>query len=357
LSTAAGSSGAGTMSLEQLIALNDEIVALVRARMPLERGLLGLGSDVRGRLGAISTALAKRLGEGETLPQALANEGDRFPPVYRAMVEAGMKAGRLSTALEGLAGFARSFVEVRRAVGLALLYPLIVLLVAYGLFLLFVVMAAPRFLSAFESFRLLPGTSLQSLAWLGDTAVYWGLIPPILLLLVGLAWFQSGRSLVLQTGWRRGLVRRLPWMRSLLAATEAANFADLLALLIEHQVPFPDGVVLAAEASGDRALVATARDLAEASRRGEPLAQGMRGPSALPPLLRWLIATGQQQGMLVAALRHAAQVYRRRAIDQAELIRVLLPAMLMILIGGLATLAFALTLFLPMTSLLRDLAL
>jgi general secretion pathway protein F len=142
-----------------------------------------------------------------------------------------------------------------------------------------------------------------------------------------------------------------------LTATEAANFADLLALLIEHNVPFPEGVVLAAEASGDRALVQTARVLGEAACRGESLKESVRGPGALPPLLRWLIATGHEQGMLVSALRHAAEVYRRRALDQAELIRVFLPTLMMFVIGGGTTLLLALTLFLPMANLLRSLAL
>jgi len=354
---ATNSAGTGAISLDHLIALNDEIAALVRARMPLGRGLLGVGVDVRGRLGAISTALAKRLDQGETLPQALAAEGNRFPPVYRAVVEAGMRAGRLPVALEGMARFARSYADVRRSIGLALLYPLTVLMLAYGVFVMFVMLIAPRILAAFESLQLPARTLVRWLAALGGSIEYWGLIPPLVLIVIAVLWVQSGRSLAVQPGWRRGLLLRIPWMRSLLTATEAANFADLLALLIEHNVPFPEGVVLAAEASGDRALVQTARVLGEAACRGESLKESVRGPGALPPLLRWLIATGHEQGMLVSALRHAAEVYRRRALDQAELIRVFLPTLMMFVIGGGTTLLLALTLFLPMANLLRSLAL
>ena len=49
------------MTLDHLIALNDEIAALVRAGVPLERGLAELGGDMPGRLGEIATALAERL--------------------------------------------------------------------------------------------------------------------------------------------------------------------------------------------------------------------------------------------------------------------------------------------------------
>jgi general secretion pathway protein F len=69
-----------------------------------------------------------------------------------------------------------------------------------------------------------------------------------------------------------------------------------------------------------------------------------------------MIATGQQQCTLVSALRHAAVTYRRRALNHAELVRVFLPTILMFVIGATATLLFALALFLPLTSLLENLA-
>src|SRR3954453_21719550 len=102
------------MALEDFIALNDEIAALVRAGVPLERGLLDVGGDVRGRLGGLATSLGNRLNQGESLPEALEAEGDKFPRVYRAVVDAGLRAGRLPVALEGLATYARGFIELRQ---------------------------------------------------------------------------------------------------------------------------------------------------------------------------------------------------------------------------------------------------
>ena len=45
------------MTVDELLALNDEIAALVRAGVPLERGLADLGGDMPGRLGALATRL------------------------------------------------------------------------------------------------------------------------------------------------------------------------------------------------------------------------------------------------------------------------------------------------------------
>jgi len=77
-SSGPGAAVPGAVTIEQLIALNDEIVALVRAGVPLERGLLGLARPA-GRLGLMSRLLAARLAQGESLAQAIAADGLYYP--------------------------------------------------------------------------------------------------------------------------------------------------------------------------------------------------------------------------------------------------------------------------------------
>ena len=347
-------SGAGGITLDQLIALNDEIAALVRSGLPLERNLVAVGGDLPGKLGAVTRALGERMARGEGLSEALAAEGAGLPHVYRAAVEAGLRAGRLPVALEGLAGFAKVHAELRRALGLALLYPLIVLTAAYGLFVAFVLAIAPRFLATFASFRFPTLAPLSRLARLGDTAIYWGPVVPILLILVGVSWVRSGGAGGIGTG-RWSLLRWIPWFGGMLANSRAASFAGLLALLVEHRVPLHEAVELASGASGDPAMEREGRVIAEGLRRGEALGDRLRGGGAFPPLLRWLMITGERQGALAPALRHAAETYRRRALTRAEAVRVGLPTVLLFAIGATATLAYGLTLFLPFTTLLNDL--
>ena len=120
---------------------------------------------------------------------------------------------------------------------------------------------------------------------------------------------------------------------------------------MENRVPLPEGIVLAAEASGDRQLVAAARRIAEALQRGEPPA----GDGQIPPLLRWLMAANQRPDALLPAMHSAAATYRRLAQYQLDVARLLLPMLLTVVIGGGVTLLYAASLFLPYASLLRTL--
>jgi general secretion pathway protein F len=346
----------GSITIEQLIALNDEIAALVRSGIPLERGLLMAGRDLRGKLGRIVHALAARLGRGETLVEALEGEKRSVPPLYRAVVEAGVRAGRLPVALEGMSRYVRGYSEARNAIGLALWYPLLVLCLAYALFVGLVVLVVPRFVEAFVSLRFPLPALLRWLSVLGPTVEYWWPVGPLLLVLLLLAWVATGRAAGFQSrGW--SWLKLFPWMRSLLSDYETANFCELLALLLEHRVAYPRALVLAAEPTGDARLIAGMCELAAAVTRGEPVKSAVAAidQRAILPMLRWVLATGQDQGSLVAGLRHLTDLYRKRAVYQAEKLYVFLPLVLLIAIGAGATLLYALALFIPVIEMLREL--
>jgi type II secretory pathway component PulF len=348
---------AGAITIDQLLALNDEIAALIRAGVPLDRGLIVAGRDLRGRLGRIASALSQRLARGESLPQALEGEDQSIPPLYRAVVEAGAQSGRLPIALEGLAKYVRGYSEARAAIGLALWYPLLVLSLAYVLFLGMLALVGDKMVPAADLLGLGATSPFHWLAWLDKSVSSWWPVGPICLLVLLFAWMRTGSASRFQAGTRSWLCI-FPWMRSILANYETANFSELLGLLLEHRVPYPRAIVLAADSTGDARLSRGARQLAEAIERGEPAAAalGRIDRKTFLPMMRWVLATGQEQGSLVLALHNLAGVYRTRARYQADKLSVFLPTILMVAIGATATLAYGLALFIPLSNVLRELA-
>jgi general secretion pathway protein F len=343
------------ISLDDFLALNDEISALVRAGVPLESGLVGLGHELSGGMGRIAADLGERLKRGESLPQAVASERARFGSLYLAVVEAGVKSGRLAAALEGLGVTARRMGELRQAAGTAMLYPFIVLLLAYAMFVGFVVKFAPAVLPAYESFGAPATVWLRWFAGLGATANTWGPLVPLVAVLATCAWWwQSGRVLLLQPRWTSRLLGWIPGLRKLLAYSQAATFAEVLALLIEQQLPLSDGVTLAAEATGSQALVKAAREMSAALVRGEPAERCLSAAPGFPPLLGWLMVSGHERGLLVKSLRHAAASYNQRALRRSDAARVVLP-LLTVGMGGSVVVVYALVVLLPWISLLNKL--
>lgn len=343
--------GARAITLDELVALNQEIALLVRAGVPLEAGLAMLGEDLPGRLGRLTTKVAERMGRGETLADAVSEEGKSWPQVYRAVVEAGMRSGRLAAALEGITATARRVAEMRRVAGTALVYPIFVVVLAVFLFWLYVARLSIDLYWADAA----GGTFASMMTGLRATAHVWGPLVPALIVLAAIVWWVASA--------RAGFAARRSWplawipsVRKLINYGCAATFAEILALLGEHEVPLHDAVGLAATASGDARIGRAGCQIAASLEQGRPLMLAAVEVKNLPEGLGWLRCVGGTQAALTRSARNAAETFRRRAEYQADWVRLMLPVLLTVTVGAGATLAFALAMFVPWTRLMHDLA-
>ena len=351
-------SGPASLSLVQLVALNDELEALIRADIPLERGLRAASGEYRGRLGQAFQQLRQRLAAGERLPEAIAQASGSMPDVYRAIIEAGMRTGRLADALQGLSQVGQAVVEARRMIILACFYPMLVVTLAYTFFLCFVVSLFPHFTAVSTTFRVDESRIIIWLERAGHSATIWGPVPPALVLALLVLWGQTGRSRSLDgTTGLSVLAGRLPWVGRIIANYRASHFIDLLAHLVAHEVPLDQAVSLAGNAVGHPAFRQTTARYAASLATGEtPAVDHWETPAGFSPLVAWIIASGHRQGELAAGLRHLAAGYRRKADRQAEALRILLPGLLVVVVGSVAVLAYGLLLFLPLRQLWDGLA-
>jgi type II secretory pathway component PulF len=345
------------ITLDQLAALNDEISALVRSGVPLETNLAEIGGDLPGTLGKITTLLAQRAGRGESLAKLIGECSAQFPPVYRAVIESGLRAGRLSAALESLSGSIRRLAETRRCIVMATLYPFLVVILVWLSFAFFSGELAPKLAAEFTALQA-PGRGVFTvLAWIGHGAIYWGPGGPILLvILAALAWSGSRRATWIGATGLGRLAAIVPWFGPMLRCSRNATFADILALLVENSVPLPEALILASESSGDRQLIEAARQASEMIKGGQNLTCQDGQLTALPPLLRWLLPAASRKNILAPALKHAAEMYNRRAEYRADLLRMFTPVVLTVCVSGVITCLYALTVFIPYTTMLRALS-
>jgi type IV pilus assembly protein PilC len=239
---------------------------------------------------------------------------------------------------------------------IASIYPLVVLMLIWLFFSLFCGLIAPQLYSSFKSFGLPNQAFFRSLAVLGQSAVFWGLAGPIVLLLMA-AWLRRRLN---RSDWidGRGLGRifeKLPWIGKMIESSRNAAFTEMLATLLAHDVPLPEALKLAADSVGSARFRIAANRAAENLENGRPM-NADDGLAALPPLLRWMIPAATGRTLMLSTLTHAAETYRHRAEYLAEIIRVYVPLIMTAGVAGLLTLAYALCLFAPYASMLNNLA-
>ena len=89
--------------------------------------------------------------EGRRLSDAMALQGQAFPPLYRAMVSAGETSGALGPILERLADGLERDQVVRGKVVTALVYPIVLAVVALGVITAMMTFVVPKVVDQFDS--------------------------------------------------------------------------------------------------------------------------------------------------------------------------------------------------------------
>jgi type II secretory pathway component PulF len=349
------------VKVEHLIALNDEIATLVRVGVPLELGLKKAGYSTIGGLSRLSQRLAERMESGSSLQEALHDEGDRIPGVYRAIVEAGIRAGRLSEALESASDLARSLLELHRRVVVAILYPAFVLLLTYLLLVGVSTAPAARFLEVSDSLRMESSFATRLIEVLHNSVLWWGLgIPAGVVIFVVLTRLFDATRASVNSGrlipWQLQTLDWLPWVSGVRQNYDRATFCRVLQLLVRHETPLPEALMLAGYATGDRRIVAAMNKLANRLEGGESLESALGQIKELPAFLTWIVSVGSQHGSFDVALDQAAGMYHKRAERNAERVRVTLPLCLTIGLGGVSACIYCLVLMLPIIHLYSGLA-
>jgi type II secretory pathway component PulF len=134
----------------------------------------------------------------------------------------------------------------------------------------------------------------------------------------------------------------------------------MLSLLTERGLPMQDALTLAGGASGSARLENACRDMAVRVQRGQSLSDdalpGMSLRNRLPSLLHvCLKQVEHNEARMVHRLRSVAEFYRNRLQRNTAWVRLLMPVVLFIVIGGGSVLLYATMIFWPVTELYRNL--
>jgi type IV pilus assembly protein PilC len=344
------------MTADDLVALNDQIAGMAKAGLPLDQGLAELAREMgRGRLRSVTAAIARDLEAGTPLPDALARHQVELPPFYSHLVAAGIRTGRLPDVLATLTAYARTVAATRALVIESVLYPITVLLVGLALFGVLVCFVLPQFDQLFKDFGMPLPAVTEGILFLGRYPLPAIGIPVALAFGATVAWFvlrwsQHGRQL------RARIVYSVPVAGTLIRSARMAAFADLLAVLVEYELPLPEAFRLAGLASSDPIMAGRSWMIYSRLNEGVPLGAAVRGLGLLPEWVAWMAGAGEQRGGLAAALRQIAAVYRRQVDARAALLRSVLPAFMIIVTAGVLVTAFAAAVMLPMVKLLEGLS-
>ena len=252
----------------------------------------------------------ERIAEGSSLCVALDDYPEIFPEIYRRMIEAGEASGTLDKVLARLADYLETRASVQRQVRTALLYPLLMTIVGFGVLSFLFVFVIPKITGIFEDTKqALPLITIILLRIVNLFRNYW----PLMLIFMGGGIWGARKFIAKPTGKAfldRALLR-LPWIGRTLTKFYIASLASTLGSLMESGVPILKALDLSKKALGhavfDTVLNKAVTDITE----GVSLSESLKGSNIIPGLLTHMIAIGERSGKLEDLLLRVASTYEK----------------------------------------------
>jgi general secretion pathway protein F len=342
----AGQVWARGLSSAELSLVTRQLATLLDSGLTMEQSLNALIEEAAEPLTReVLTGVKTEVTAGSSLAGALGAYEKSFPDFYRALVHGGEESGALATVLQHLADYLDARQALRQKTSLALLYPVLVTIVAISIVTGLLVYVVPQVVQVFQQSR--QSLPLLTRALIGLSDFLRATWPYLVAIIVGTA--AAARMALRRPAVKRRwhvLLLRTPWLGSLVRGVNTSRFASTLAILVGGGVP-----LLAALNSGARVMTnVVMREAIERAiervREGTSLARALGETRTFPPLLLHLIASGEASGKLEQMLERAARL-ETQALERRLAVFLTLLEPLMILFMGAAVLMIVLAILLP----------
>ncbi len=330
-----GSGGQKRLKPADVTAFTRDFATLEEADVPLDRALRILveqaPSPARRQL---TEEVLRRLLDGSTLSDALAATSSAFGDGYISVVRAGEAMGNIGAALAQMADMLERRQELRARIQSALIYPVVLIVLALVSTGIVIGVLAPAVAPIFsESGKPMP-SGLQFIMNLEDQ---WPFILGFLVFAVGFFfWFRSyaaARPPVKLAVDRRML--DLPVIGSLKAQYDIAQFARTLGAMLKAGVPLLQGLESAVQSVGNFFLREQLAAVVDSVRNGGSLSRGLAEIKQLPTVVPQLVAVGEEAGQLAPMLLRVAGSFERSTERSIERAMSLLTPLLTVMIAGL----------------------
>jgi type IV pilus assembly protein PilC len=339
-----------------LMIFTRQLATLIDAGLPLLRGLGVLVKQERDAvLKRAINQVAESVESGSTFSEGLAQHPRLFNDLYVNMVRAGEIGGLLEVVLARLAEFQEKAQKVKNKVAAAMVYPVIVLLLALGIMVFLLIFIVPKFEAIFHDMlgdKPLPAITLFVIGVSDFMQVHW------IALLGGIFVLFATGKVAGRTRSGRDLIDRAklraPLFGELVRKTSISRFSRTLGTLVTSGVPILQALLITRETAGNTVIARAISQVHDSVKEGESLTPPLEASGAFPPMVVSMIDVGQETGQLPEMLLKIAEVYDDEVDNSvAALTSLLEPVMIVLLALIVGTIVIAL--FMPLVSIISGL--
>ncbi len=334
------------ISSAELSLVTRQLATLLASGLTMEQSLSALIEEVSSPLTReILGGVKAEVTAGLSLAGALGQYEKNFPDFYRALVHGGEESGALPTVLQHLADYLDARQALIQKTSLALLYPILVTLVAISIVTGLLIYVVPQIVQVFQQSRQSLPFLTRALIGLSDfLRMAWPYLA-----VIGIGLFVGARAALRRKGPRRrwhAALLKAPVLGPVVRGINTTRFASTLAILVGGGVPLLSALNSGARAMTNMVMQEGVEGAIERVREGESLARSLGAARVFPPLMVHLVASGEVSGKLEDMLERAARL-ETQALERRLAILLTLLEPVMILVMGGVVLLIVLAILLP----------
>jgi type IV pilus assembly protein PilC len=329
---------------------------MIRRGLSLPRSLELLErQEKQGAFKQVIQELVQSVRSGNPLSQGLALYPKVFNDLYYHMVRAGEASGRLEQVLDQLARFMEKAQKIQGKIMAAMMYPIVVLVLAFTILGFLMVFVVPKFQNIYEDF--LRGAALPPLTQFVLNLSLWMQSNVLVVLLLLLALFVGFKLLGSASKGQYvmdAIKLKFPVFGELIRKNCLSRFSRTLGTLLGSAVPLLEAMEITSAVVGNRVFKKELETVYVRVRDGDPISKPLNQTRQFPDILCSLIEVGEETGSVPEVLNQAADDYEEELDNSiSALTSILEPIMIVVLAVIVGFIVIAL--FLPLIGIFENL--
>jgi type IV pilus assembly protein PilC len=341
--------GRKKLNLEKFLIFNQQFVTLIRAGLPILKGLDLLSERLTDpKLGPHIKAVRDEVRNGTLLSEAFRQQGV-FPKIYVTSVMAGEKSGSLVEVLDRFIIYQKLALAVRKKIKASLVYPCVLILLVICLMVFLVTYVVPTFATLYASMNATLPAMTTFLIGVGTFARNYILVVAgalVAAFVVFRWWARRDKA-------REGVDRfklKVPTFGDIWLKYQVAQLSRILSTLLTGGIPLVQAMETAADSLNTPLLKRAVEGAGKSVREGQPLSASLKSTKIFPGLALDMIEVGESTGALPQMLNSVAEFFEEDVNNRMQVALSLIEPAIMIVMGSFV--AFVLiALYLPIFSL------
>lgn len=271
------------------------------------------------------------LKRGETLANSMRKRKDVFPNLLTSMIDAGERSGNLDIILKRMAEYYEKETKIRGKIKSAMIYPIVLGVVAIIAITFILTFVMPTFVQMFEENNVDLPTSTKMVLGTSKMLGKYGII--IFLILVT-AIILLGKYLKSEEGqYKLSIINlKIPVIKKLTQKIIVSRFTRTMGIISSSGMSLVTSLEIVASVVGNKIAEKELLKVKEKVLKGEGLGDSIMKIKIFPPMLASMVKVGEEAGSLDSILDKTADFYDDELEREIQTATALIePAMIVIM--------------------------